>query len=106
MIQLAQSVDTPNKLRGTEFTNISDAISAFFNIGITLAGVIFVLLFLIGGIQYLVAAGNEENTNKAKKLLVDAIVGLIIVVIAWAIGTYILQLLGIGEAGKLDLGIQ
>lgn len=100
-----QSVRTPTKLRGGGFDNIADAITSIFNIAITVAGVVFVLLFLIGGIQYLAAAGNEDNTNKAKKLLVDAVVGLVIVVVAWAVGTYVLQLLGIGEAGQLDLGI-
>ncbi len=99
------SVRTPDKLRGTGFTNLSDAISKIFNISITVAGVIFVLLFLFGGIQYLAAAGNEENTNKAKKLLVDAVVGLVIVVVSWAVGTYILQLLGIGSEGKLNLEV-
>jgi len=102
----AQSVRTPSKLRGTEFTNIADAITAFFNIAITVAGVVFVLLFLIGGIQYLAAAGNEDNTNKAKKLLVDAVVGLVIVIVSWAVGTYVLSLLGIGEPGQLDLEVQ
>lgn len=102
----AQEVRTPSKLRGTEFTNIADAISAFFNIAITVAGVVFVLLFLIGGIQYLAAAGNEDNTNKAKKLLVDAVVGLVIVIVSWAVGTYVLSLLGIGEPGQLDLEVQ
>lgn len=99
------NVRTPDKLRGTGFTNLSDAIGKIFNISITVAGVIFVLLFLFGGIQYLAAAGNEENTNKAKKLLVDAVVGLVIVVVSWAVGTYILQLLGIGSEGKLDLEV-
>lgn len=101
----AQDVRTPSKLRGGGFTNISDAISSIFNIAITVAGVIFVLLFLIGGIQYLAAAGNEDNTNKAKKLLIDAVVGLVIVVVAWAVGTYVLSLLGIGTPGQLDLTI-
>lgn len=99
------NVRTPDKLRNTGFTNMSDAIAKIFNISITVAGVIFVLLFLFGGIQYLAAAGNEENTNKAKKLLVDAVVGLVIVVVSWAVGTYILSLLGIGTEGNLDLQV-
>jgi len=99
------SVRTPDKLRGTGFTDLSDAIAKIFNISITVAGVIFVLLFLFGGIQYLAAAGNEENTNKAKRLLIDAVVGLVIVVVSWAVGTYVLQLLGIGSEGQLNLQV-
>lgn len=102
----AQDVSTPSKLKGTEFGTIAEAIGKLFNIAITVAGVIFVLLFLLGGIQYLAAAGNEDNTNKAKKLLVDAVVGLLIILASWAVGTYILSLLGISKPGSLELDVQ
>lgn len=102
----AQDVGTPSKLKGTDFGTIAEAIGKLFNIAITVGGVIFVLLFLLGGIQYLAAAGNEENTNKAKKLLVDAVVGLLIILASWAVGTYILSLLGISQPGSLELDVQ
>ena len=40
------------------------------------------------------SAGNEETATKAKKLLLDAVIGIVIVVSAWAISTWILG--GIG----------
>lgn len=76
------------------FTNLGDSVSTIFNVVILIAGVAFVILFLVGGIQYLLAAGNEETSGKAKKLLLDAVIGLIIVLAAWAIGTWILNQLG------------
>ncbi len=66
------------------------------------AGVVFVILFLVGGIQYLTSAGNEEASTKAKKLLIDAVIGLVIVVISYAAATWIIR--GIG--GEIDPVIQ
>lgn len=77
------------------FENINESISTIFRVVILIAGIAFVLLFLVGGVQYLLAAGNEENSGKAKKLLLDAVIGLIIVLAAWAVGTWILNQLDV-----------
>jgi len=77
------------------FSNLSTVIGTVFNIVIAAAGAIFVILLLVGGIQYLTAAGNEESVGNARKLLINSIVGLIIVLSAWALGNWILQRVGI-----------
>lgn len=77
------------------FSDLTTSINTIFNFVIVLGAVVFVILFLVGGIQYLTAAGNEEATGKAKRLLVDAIVGLVLVLAAWAIGNFILDRLGV-----------
>lgn len=88
---------------GTGFKDLPTAISTIFDFVIVLGAVVFVILFLVGGIQYLTAAGNEEATGKAKRLLVDAIVGLVIVLAAWAIGNFILDRL-IGSSVNISGG--
>ena len=73
------------------FASVKNVVTLIFNTIITISGVIFLIMLLIGGIQYLTGAGNEETTGKAKKMMIDAIVGLIIVLASWAIGTWILN---------------
>lgn len=51
---------------------------------IAIAGTLFFIMLLVGGIQYLASGGNEEATTKAKNTLLWAIVGLIIVLSSWA----------------------
>ena len=51
------------------------AINLLIGIGISLS-VIFIML---AGIQYIVSMGNEEKTKKARHALINAIIGLIIV---------------------------
>jgi len=76
-------------------------VQAIFGWAVAVSGIIFVVMFLVGGIQYLTSAGNEEQAGKAKKLLVDAVIGLIVVLIAWAAGRWILQSLGISTGGVI-----
>ncbi len=95
-------VSTPDAVNKTGFKSIEDTIPRIFNIIVTVAGVAFVVLFLLGGIQYLGGAGNDEVTKKARQLMLDAVIGLAIVVVAWAVGTYVLSLLGLGTGSNLN----
>lgn len=100
---VAQStIDRPSGVPD-QFKTFERTIESAFNIVIVVAGVVFVILFLVGGISYLTAAGNEDATKKARTLMLDAVIGLVIVVTSWAIGTYVLSLLGIRGASSGSL---
>ena len=85
------SSDNPISTFGKDVPTL---IKNVFNIVVFAAGAIFVILLLIGGIQYLTAAGNEESITKAKSLIINSIVGLIVVLASWAIGTWVLGQVG------------
>ncbi len=71
--------------------NLADIIEFVFNFIIAIATGIFVIMLLVGGVTYLTGAGNDEQTGKGKKMLIDAVVGLFIVLASWGIGTYIIN---------------
>ena len=48
-----------------------------------------VIMIIIGGFQWMTAAGNEEKIEKAKKVISAAVIGLIIVLLAWAIVIFV-----------------
>ena len=64
---------------------------------LTLAGVVATVFIIIGGYQYITAAGNEEASEKGKKTLVNAIIGVVVVVLSMAIVTIITNTLGSTE---------
>ena len=54
-----------------------------------LLGAIAVIFFIYGGVTYLTAGGNEEQAKKGKTILIQAIVGILIVLVAFAITTWV-----------------
>lgn len=61
------------------------------NIALGFLGVIAVILIVYAGFKWMTAAGNEEAVDSAKKLLTAAIIGLIIIFMAWGIATFVLS---------------
>ena len=48
-----------------------------------------VVMIIYGGFVWMMAAGNEERIEKAKKVISAAVVGLIIIMLAWAIVIFV-----------------
>jgi len=57
-------------------------------------GLIAVIFILYGGLIWMMAGGNEEKVTKAKKTIVAAVVGLVVVLIAWSIITFVVSQTG------------
>ena len=54
-----------------------------------LVGIVFMILTIYGGWLYMTAAGNEQRVEQAKSLLRDSVIGLIIIIAAYAITTFV-----------------
>lgn len=59
-------------------------------IGIILSflGVIFLILMIYGGFTWMTARGNEQQITKAKGIIFNAMIGLVVVLAAYAITAY------------------
>jgi len=51
------------------------------------AGIVAVIFAIYGGYQYMVSGGNEESATKGRNTLINAIIGLVIVILSYAIIT-------------------
>jgi len=54
-------------------------------------GIIAVVIILIGGFKWMTAGGNEDKVGEAKKLLVAGLIGLVIILMAYAIAAFVLN---------------
>lgn len=52
-------------------------------------GVLFFLLMIYGGFKYMISMGNEQEIKDAKALIKYAIIGLIVILSAYAITSFI-----------------
>jgi hypothetical protein len=56
---------------------------------LTLAGVIATVFLIFGGYQYITAGGNEEQSEKGKQTLINAVIGIVIVLLSMTIITIV-----------------
>ncbi len=64
-------------------------------------GTIAIVIILIGGFKWMTAGGNDEKVGEAKKLIASGIIGLIIILSAYAITNFVLtQLIDVTNAGR------
>jgi len=55
-------------------------------------GVIFLMLMMYGGYRWMIAQGNEEEVEKAKKIIIRGIIGLIVVLSAYAFSYFFVDI--------------
>lgn len=70
---------------------------------LTFVGVIFFVFVLYAGILWMTAGGNEEQISKAMKILFQSVVGLTIVIFAYAITILVVDIL-FGAQYPSDVG--
>lgn len=68
-------------------------------IALWITGTLSVLFVIIGGIRYVTAHGNEEQAEAAKKTILHAIIGVVIVVLSFVIVRVITNALILGSFG-------
>jgi hypothetical protein len=70
-------------------------ISSAVNFVLIVASVLFVFNFLIGGIKFMLSGGNREKLDSAKRQLLNAILGIIIIFSSWAVLGFIGEFFGV-----------
>ncbi|MFH0829471.1 MAG: pilin [Candidatus Kerfeldbacteria bacterium] len=92
VIALASPYTISDDVGGSVGLGTADLKTTVINIISWVLGIlalVAVVMIIIGGFQWLTAAGNEEKIEKAKKVISAAVIGLIIVLLAWAIVIFV-----------------
>ena len=74
--------------------DLQTTIANIINVALSLLGIVAVVIILLGGFKWMTAAGNDDKVEEAKKLILAGIIGLAIVMSAWAIARFVLIQLG------------
>ncbi len=84
----------------TDENTLLDNIATIIQVVLGLLGTIFVILMIYAGILWMTAGGNDTQVKKAQNIIQRAAIGLLIVVLAYAITYFIFQNLpNGGESG-------
>jgi len=93
MLQNIKGVNLPNAgenptadaTEGKILSVVGNIIQAF----LSLFGIIFMILVIYGGYKWMIASGREEEVKQAKDIIRAAVIGLIIVVMAYTISYFV-----------------
>lgn len=92
---------SPIKDTGLGNTPLLKTASRIINVALSMLGLIAVVIVLAGGFKWMTAGGNEEKTTEARKMIFSGIIGLAIILSAWAITLFVFnqlaQATGSGE---------
>jgi uncharacterized protein YacL len=75
--------------------SVVDIISVFIAIGLIAATILCLVFIIIGGISFILSAGNEEKIKKAVHTIRYSIIGLIVAFLAYFLVLFVARLLGI-----------
>lgn len=81
----ALSVDNVGASIGLAAPNFSVLLVNLVNWILGLLGIIAVTMIILGGFQWLISGGNDESVASAKKTIGNAVIGIIIILLAWAV---------------------
>lgn len=99
MIAMAQGAVTTNELLpgqiatelGQQQQDLRVTIARIIRTAMSLLGIIAVLIILYGGFKWMTSAGSDEAVGDAKKIITAGIIGLVIILTAYAIASFVIS---------------
>jgi hypothetical protein len=76
----------PGKIKGDNTTGtFSGTVYGIIQIVLSVVGLIAVAYIIYGGFRYVTSAGDEKAVGEAKKTILNAIIGLIVVILSYVL---------------------
>lgn len=88
----------------SQTAQLENIIATVIKMVLSLLAIVFIVLMIFSGYQWMTAGGNEETVEKAKNRIKNAIIGLIIVVMAFAITAFVFRNLPGGSGETIPAG--
>jgi hypothetical protein len=105
--QLQQGVKIIQQPLGLGAFDIRLIIANIIRAALGLIGIVLVILMLYAGYLWMTAGGNEEQIGQSKSIIRNAVIGLAIILSAYSIVAYIMNILGVKSgAGVVQTTVQ
>ena len=71
--------------------DLTTTIGSLIRVALGFLGVVAVVIILLGGFKWMTAGGEDEKVSEAKRLIIAGIVGLAIILSAYAIASFVIS---------------
>jgi len=85
---------TSVSLPSTDEQSAETIAGGIIGVFLSIFGIVFFSLMVYGGYKWMMAQGREEEVKKAKEIIRNAIIGLGVVFLAYAISVFVIQRFG------------
>lgn len=80
---------------GLGTADVRTTIAKIIKVAMSLLGIVAVVIVLIGGFKWMTAGGNDDQVGEAKKWIFSGVIGLAIILSAYALASFVItQLVG------------
>lgn len=80
-------------------TDVRTTIARIIRVAMSLLGIVAVVIVLIGGFKWMTAGGNDDQVGEAKKWIFSGVIGLVIILSAYALASFVINQLVTATAG-------
>src|SRR3989338_11630616 len=89
---LAQGLTSPDVAgTGLSTQSLENTIINIINAALALAGIIALVILIYGGYVWMTSGGIPQRIALAKRILLSAVIGLVIILLSWAIIQFIVN---------------
>lgn len=86
-------------------TNLQSIVAGLIQAALSLVGVLLLIYLIYAGFLWMTAQGDGKQVDKAKDIIKNAVIGLIIIFAAYAIANFVLdRLVSVGGGGATQSG--
>ncbi|MBI2475589.1 hypothetical protein HYV69_04185 [Candidatus Uhrbacteria bacterium] len=89
--EIQKGLTATNKEAGYSNLKLPDLIGGFISVILGVVGIIFLVLSVYAGVMYMTAGGDPAKVKKAKEILTQSLIGLIIIVAAYALTQFVVD---------------
>ena len=69
----------------------NSTLQSVFNLTVAILSVVAVLIIVLAGFKYVTSAGDPQGVASARKAIIYAVVGLVVMTVAWSIVRFVIQ---------------
>lgn len=77
------------KVEGVDENSLAEQIGRYVGVFLSILGIIFIILVIYAGYNWMTAMGDAAKADKAKEILWRAVIGLIIVIGSYAVWGFV-----------------
>ncbi len=88
---LTGNLDAVATSAGVEKKDLTTTVGSLIQTFLGILGIVFLVLVIYAGFTWMTAAGDEKKVASAKGILISAVVGLVVLLSAYAISSFVIE---------------